>query len=147
MFYRNRPPSSQVIKVPPSRPPPLSLQQGDPLSQYAINVGKASPKQVGLVRVVTDDVTFAYLTDIYILPEHHGRGLGRWMLECLGEIVRGWKYLRRFMFLTTDAMDLYRTTLGAKSWDECETEGISIGLVEGPAAQRPSSKPSVTKEA
>lgn len=91
--------------------------------------------------MVTDDVTFAYLTDIYILPEHHGQGLGRWMLECLGEIVRGWKYLRRFMFLTTDAMDLYRNALGAKRWDECETEGICIGLVEGPAAQRPSSKP------
>lgn len=91
--------------------------------------------------MVTDDVTFAYLTDIYILPEHRGRGLRRWMLECLNEIVRGWKYLRRFMFLTTDAMDLYRHILGAKRWDECETEGIVIGLVEGPAAQGPSSKP------
>ncbi|OTA98126.1 hypothetical protein M426DRAFT_17737 [Hypoxylon sp. CI-4A] len=37
--------------------------------------GQTSPAQVGLVRVVTDNVTFAYLTDVYILPEYQGKGL------------------------------------------------------------------------
>ncbi|OTB14573.1 hypothetical protein K445DRAFT_318981 [Daldinia sp. EC12] len=99
--------------------------------------GQSSPKQVGLVRVVTDDVTFAYLTDVYVLPEYQGKGLGRWMMECLNEVIQGWTHLRRFMFLTSDRMDLYRKYLGAKDWRECNTEGISIGLIEGPAAQHP----------
>ncbi|KAI1141329.1 hypothetical protein F5Y05DRAFT_257836 [Hypoxylon sp. FL0543] len=99
--------------------------------------GQSSPAQVGLVRVVTDDVTFAYLTDVYILPEHQGKGLGRWMMECLNEVIKDWAHLRRFMFLTSNSMDLYRKYLGAKDWRECNTERISIGLIEGPAAQHP----------
>ncbi|KAK6858263.1 gnat family n- protein [Apiospora arundinis] len=100
--------------------------------------GHGSPKQVGLLRVITDDVTFAYLTDVYVLPEHQGKGNGRWMLECLNEVIKGWKNLRRFMFLTSDAMEMYRKTLGAKTWEECGMKGIAVGLVEGPAAQHPS---------
>ncbi|KAI0594749.1 hypothetical protein F4775DRAFT_421814 [Biscogniauxia sp. FL1348] len=99
--------------------------------------GQRSPLQIGLVRVVTDDVTFAHLTDVYVLPEYQGKGLGRWMMECLGEVIKGWTHLRRFMFLSSDAMDFYRETLGAKAWDECDTKGVVIGLIEGPASQHP----------
>lgn len=102
-----------------------------------IYIGQSSPTQVGLVRVVTDDVTFAYLTDVYILPEYQGKGLGRWMIECLNEVIQGWVHLRRFMFLTNDKMDLYRKYLGAKDWNECNNASISIGLIEGPAAHHP----------
>lgn len=38
---------------------------------------------VGCARVVTDFVSVAYLTDVFILPEHRGRGVGSWMMECL----------------------------------------------------------------
>ena len=31
---------------------------------------------VGFCRAVTDGVSFAYLADVYVLPEHRGRGLG-----------------------------------------------------------------------
>ncbi|ORY58397.1 acetyltransferase [Pseudomassariella vexata] len=99
--------------------------------------GHSSPKQIGLLRVVTDDVTFAYLTDVYVQPEYQGKGLGRWMLECLDEIIKGWPHLRRFMFLTNDAMDLYRKTIGAKEWSEAKTEGVQVGTVEGPGWQQP----------
>ena len=34
--------------------------------------------QFGLARVITDQATFAYLCDVYVLPAHRGRGLGRW---------------------------------------------------------------------
>ncbi|KAI0129748.1 hypothetical protein BJ170DRAFT_286241 [Xylariales sp. AK1849] len=101
--------------------------------------GHSSPKQIGLVRVVTDDVTFGYLTDVYVLSEYQGKGLGGWMLECLKEIIKGWTHLRRFMFLTSDSMDLYRKTLGAKDFSEFEVAGgeIKVGIVEGPAASHP----------
>lgn len=89
--------------------------------------------QIGLARVVTDDVTFAYLTDVYVLPEYQGKGLGKWLLECLNEVIQGWPHLRRFMFLTSDAMDFYRKTIGAKEWSECEAGAVKIGMVEGPA--------------
>ena len=45
----------------------------------SLNFGLFSPdeEQVGLARVVTDFGQFAYLCDVYVLPEHRGRGLGR----------------------------------------------------------------------
>ena len=62
--------------------------------------------QIGLARVVTDRATFAYLSDVYILEAHRGRGLARWMLEViLGHpALQG---LRRFMLATADAHGLY----------------------------------------
>ena len=41
--------------------------------------------QVGLARWVTDYTTFAYLTDVYILPTHERRGLGGWLNRCSDE--------------------------------------------------------------
>ena len=32
-------------------------------------------EQVGFARVVTDLATFGYLADVFILPEHRGKGL------------------------------------------------------------------------
>ncbi|EPE08472.1 gnat family n-acetyltransferase [Ophiostoma piceae UAMH 11346] len=48
-----------------------------------------TPKMVGFSRLVTDRVTFAYLTDVYVLPEFQKRGLGAWMVRCLRELVAG----------------------------------------------------------
>ncbi len=47
--------------------------------EASLNFGLFSPddEQVGLARVVTDYGQFAYLCDVYVLPEHRGRGLGR----------------------------------------------------------------------
>jgi GNAT superfamily N-acetyltransferase len=36
----------------------------------------ADGAQVGFTRTVSDGVAFAYLADVYVLPEHRGRGLG-----------------------------------------------------------------------
>jgi GNAT superfamily N-acetyltransferase len=40
-------------------------------------------EQVGGARVVTDLATAAYLADVFLLPEHRGRGLGLWLVETL----------------------------------------------------------------
>jgi GNAT superfamily N-acetyltransferase len=66
--------------------------------------GKA---QVGFARVVTDSATFAYLCDVYILEEHRGKGLGKWLMECVMSQpeLQG---LRRFSLATRDAHGLYR---------------------------------------
>ena len=39
--------------------------------------------QVGFARAVTDHATFAYIADVIIAPEHRGRGLGKWLMECV----------------------------------------------------------------
>jgi len=67
----------------------------------------ASEGQVGLARVITDETTFAYLCDVYVLPEHRGRGLGRWMIECVmgSPRLRG---LRRWLLVTRNAQGLYQ---------------------------------------
>ena len=63
-------------------------------------------EQIGFARVVTDSATFAYLADVYILPEHRGRGLGRRLMEhVIGHPdLQG---LRRFLLATRDAHSLY----------------------------------------
>jgi GNAT superfamily N-acetyltransferase len=40
-------------------------------------------KQVGFTRAVTDYATFAWICDVVIAPEHRGRGLGKWIIECV----------------------------------------------------------------
>jgi GNAT superfamily N-acetyltransferase len=62
--------------------------------------------QVGLARVVTDHAVFAYLCDVYVLESHRGRGLGKWLIECVmaHPQLQG---LRRFNLATRDAHGLY----------------------------------------
>ena len=40
-------------------------------------------EQIGFGRVVTDYATFAYLCDVYLLEKYRGRGLGKWLIECI----------------------------------------------------------------
>jgi N-acetylglutamate synthase-like GNAT family acetyltransferase len=74
--------------------------------------------QVGFARVVTDRSTFALLADVFILEAHRGKGLSKWLMQCLvgHEDLQG---LRRFLLLTSDAHELYRQfgfdSLGAPS--------------------------------
>ncbi len=63
--------------------------------------------QVGLARVITDSATYAYLCDVYVLEDHRGKGLGKWLMECVlaHPACPG---LRRFSLATRDAHGLYR---------------------------------------
>ena len=40
-------------------------------------------EQVGFARVITDRATYAYLSDVYVLEAHRGRGLAKWMMEVI----------------------------------------------------------------
>jgi GNAT superfamily N-acetyltransferase len=64
-------------------------------------------RQIGLARAITDGASFAYLCDVYVLAERRGRGLGRWLMECVmaHPDLQG---LRRFYLVTRDAHELYR---------------------------------------
>ncbi|HZA88876.1 MAG TPA: GNAT family N-acetyltransferase [Solirubrobacterales bacterium] len=61
--------------------------------------------QVGFARVVSDGAAFAFLADVYVLPEHRGRGLG---VELVREAVEGGPHRElRWLLGTADAHDLY----------------------------------------
>jgi GNAT superfamily N-acetyltransferase len=65
------------------------------------------PRQAAFCRVVTDYATFAYLADVFVLPAYRGRGLSKWMMQCVQEHP-GLQGLRRFLLGTRDAHGLYR---------------------------------------
>ncbi|RCI09926.1 hypothetical protein L249_8610 [Ophiocordyceps polyrhachis-furcata BCC 54312] len=90
---------------------------------------KAGPsfRMAGLARIVTDYVTFAYLTDVFVLEEFQRRGLASWMMRALKELVDEWPNLRGLILMTHDkaAARMYKRELGAVDFDE----GPSAGLV------------------
>lgn len=58
-------------------------------------------KQIGFARLVGDMVTFAYFTDLYVLPEYQGLKLGGWVIDCIGELLNEMPYLRWAMLRTS----------------------------------------------
>lgn len=43
------------------------------------------PLQSGFARVVSDLATFAYLSDVFVLADHRGKGLGKWLISTICE--------------------------------------------------------------
>jgi GNAT superfamily N-acetyltransferase len=39
-------------------------------------------RQIGFTRIVSDDATFAWVCDVFVHPDHRGKGLGVWLMEC-----------------------------------------------------------------
>ena len=64
-------------------------------------------RQVGFARVITDYATFGYLSDVFVLESHRGRGLGTWFMESV-LAHPDLQNLRRWMLATADAHGLYR---------------------------------------
>jgi len=63
-------------------------------------------RQIAFARAITDLSTYAYLSDVIVLEEARGRGLGSWMIEAIlghPDLQR----LRRIALLTRDARELY----------------------------------------
>lgn len=64
-------------------------------------------KQVGFLRVVTDYATFAYVSDVFVLENYRGRGLGKKMIDfCLNHPELS--NLRQWLLLTKDAHEFYQ---------------------------------------
>ncbi len=62
--------------------------------------------QVGFARVVTDYATFAYLGDVFVLPEYQGRGLGKILMRTI-LAHPDLQNFRRWILATKDAHALY----------------------------------------
>jgi len=63
--------------------------------------------QVGFARVITDHATFAYVSDVFVLESHRGRGVGKSLMAAIvaHPELQG---LRRWTLFTRDAHGLYR---------------------------------------
>lgn len=76
--------------------------------QHSVSIGAyaADGAQVGLVRIITDHATYAYLCDVYVLEEHRGRGLAKAMMAATlrHPQLQG---LRSWNLRTRDAHPLY----------------------------------------
>jgi GNAT superfamily N-acetyltransferase len=66
----------------------------------------AESKQVGFARVISDYATYAYMGDVFLLESFRGRGLGKWLMECIMQHPR-LQGLRRWSLVTSDAHGLY----------------------------------------
>lgn len=62
--------------------------------------------QIGFARVITDNATFGYLADVFILDPHRGKGLSKWLMQTIldNEELLGF---RSWMLATKDAHGLY----------------------------------------
>lgn len=62
--------------------------------------------QVAFARVISDYATFANLVDVFVLPEHRGRGYGKSLMDAVFSHPQ-LQGLRRFTLATGDAHGLY----------------------------------------
>ena len=74
------------------------------------------PTQIGFGRLVTDQVSMAYLTDVFIIPEYQGHGLGKWLMKCINETLDSWPHLRSAMLFAggEQAQRFYKEMLGMR---------------------------------
>lgn len=92
--------------------------------------------QIGFARVVTDKVTFGYITDVYVLPEYRGTGLGGWLIDCVNEYLEGLPYLRWAMLRTSQktSCKAYEKRLGMMVLENKESGPWMMGK-KGQAAR------------
>ena len=94
-------------------------------------IGRSSPKQIGLARLITDYVTVAYMTDVYVLQEYQGKGLGTWLLSAVDETLRSWKGLRRVCLMSSGNDAWYEKALGVKEFDQGNKSGLKFMTRKG----------------
>ena len=73
-----------------------------------------SNKQIGFARLVTDKATFAYLADVFILEEHRGKGLSKWLME----VIQSHPELQGSM-----------NSLAGRSWMKMRVCGVCKGIL------------------
>ncbi|HEY9535652.1 MAG TPA: GNAT family N-acetyltransferase [Mucilaginibacter sp.] len=82
--------------------------------------------QVGFARVITDQATFAYIADVFILPDFRKKGLSKWLIQTIRTYPLFQGGIRRWVLATADAHGLYSqfgftAIAGADRWMEIFT--------------------------
>ncbi|RGP76904.1 hypothetical protein FLONG3_4987 [Fusarium longipes] len=86
-------------------------------------------KLVGIARCVTDYVTFAYLTDVWVDPALQGKGLGSWLICCIREALDTMPQLRRTILMTGNwerSVPFYEKLLDMRLMETKRGEGLAV---------------------
>ncbi|MET3232785.1 UNVERIFIED_ORG: GNAT superfamily N-acetyltransferase [Burkholderia sp. 1263] len=69
--------------------------------------GYVGGRQIAFARLITDEATFAYLCDVFVLPDYRGKGYASALMKHIfaSPSLTG---LRRIVLVTTDAHHVYR---------------------------------------
>lgn len=77
--------------------------------QHSISFGVYHQKaQIGFARVITDQATFAYIADVFILPGFRKQGLSKWLMQTIRSYPLLQGCIRRWVLATADAHGLYK---------------------------------------
>lgn len=106
--------------------PTVAAAADDADAEGARDEAEPTLTQIGMARLVTDRVTSAYLTDVYVDPAHGGRGLGRWLVQCVRAVVDDMPALRRVLLMAEvgegrergRAIRFYEKVLGCKVFEQ-----------------------------
>jgi GNAT superfamily N-acetyltransferase len=85
---------------------PREIVERSVRNSLCVGLYTAGGEQVGLVRVVTDCATYAWLCDVFVLEAHRGRGLSKAMMRAVMTHPK-LQTVRRFTLGTRDAHGLY----------------------------------------
>jgi GNAT superfamily N-acetyltransferase len=85
---------------------PISIVEKSIENSLCFGVYDQEREQVGFARVISDYATYAYISDVFILEAQRGKGLAKWLMECImaHPDLQG---LRRWNLATRDAHGLY----------------------------------------
>lgn len=86
-------------------------------ASWVYSLRTADDRQIGFARAITDVTRFAWLSDVFVLPDWQGRGLGHWLVETVLSDPR-LTAIRSWLLSTQDAHEVYRRF----GWTE-ETSG------------------------
>ena len=95
---------------------PISTMRRAMDNSLCMGIFADSGSQVAFARMATDKATFAYLADVFVLEDHRGKGLGKWLIQDIlaHPDLQG---LRRILLATGDAHSLYQK-FGFKPLDD-----------------------------
>jgi GNAT superfamily N-acetyltransferase len=88
----------------PGRPREV-VQSSIENSTLSFGVYAPDGTQVGFARVVSDLTTMYWLGDVFVLEEHRGKGLGKWLVDCIVHLPQLEKLSG--LLATRDAHELY----------------------------------------
>lgn len=103
------------------------------LGLYKVNSSSTShdttTTPIGLARLITDHVTFAYLTDVFLLDDYRKLGLGKWLVHCCRDLMAELPDLRWMVLFTGSegVARMYQNELGMKQLGKTPDGLISLG--------------------
>ncbi|KAF9878428.1 putative GNAT family N-acetyltransferase [Colletotrichum karsti] len=102
------------------------LRQNSSSSSTTTDENSSLPKLIGFARVITDFITFAFITDVWVHPSTTGKGLGTWLVGRVQEVLEGMEHLRRSMLLTSSwdkSVPFYEKLMRMELMNERKGEG------------------------